>query len=702
MKKDVKLALKLPICKIIREHMFDKTIGAIKDVVYRTQIINSNTHDFIRAYFNQLFIDNKNFPKITLSFFLSVCDIVSSKNNSGRPSQSEQKKEIDIFNTNFFSKTNPHLISRKYLSQILNYEGTKYISELETNIKEHFYDHLTKMIKIKIKYKEKYDLINSEKNVDIKNKQKQKLYLEMSNIRTDIFNREKMPTFLSQEKYLDWVKKIRYDMFEHIKEVKKNIFYDIKCDPQKYLKSFYVIANEIEKMNTKEVENKLFNVTPLGSSYVPSHITIDTQILITLLNENNVANDLKNVNNVKEKMWAKHFRMNTNFKKLGCKFTYVMVTDGISCSLLFDKTISIDVPQIGEQYIEDQCSLQKLLNSKINVVVDPNFGNLMEALDDKSKQFFRYTRDQRNQEMGKVKYTKIRETLNKKKVNGKSISEIIAIFSKHNKKSTNIENFKNYLIDKHKWEIILFKHYRKKIFRKMKLNVYTNIQKSESKLIKNFKDKYGDEKKVQIIWGDYDDMNNKTRIKKEPIISKRLRKIFRIHKYKVFLINEFNTSKKCNICECNTQLYKDENGKEKWGLLRCENLNCIVKTKKTGKNCRRIMNRDKNSCMNMLKIVNELKKSGKRPKLFCPQEDTQEIKTSVGIVSGAKKHKPKIVKPIMKSVKKEDDSSEDEKPVKKHKSKIVKSAMKSVKKEDDSSEDEKPVKINKTKTFKKK
>ncbi len=46
---------------------------------------------------------------------------------------------------------------------------------------------------------------------------------------------------------------------------------------------------------------------------------------------------------------------------------------------------------------------------------------------------------------------------------------------------------------------------------------------------------------------------------KEPIINRRIRKIFRNHKYQVFMINEFRTSKLCNVCEstCDTFLKRE-------------------------------------------------------------------------------------------------------------------------------------------------
>lgn len=146
----------------------------------------------------------------------------------------------------------------------------------------------------------------------------------------------------------------------------------------------------------------------------------------------------------------------------------------------------------------------------------------------------------------------------------------------------------------------------------------------------------------------------------EPIINRRIRKIFRNHGYKVYLINEFRTSMLCHNCEskCNTFLKRESNGfkpsrrkndsgvshpvmqsitersekpkvfescnpkhkdtktnKKKtievWGLTLCENKNCSL-----------IHNRDKNSALNMYKIVKSIYEGNGRPKIYC-----REIKT---------------------------------------------------------------------------
>jgi hypothetical protein len=71
-------------------------------------------------------------------------------------------------------------------------------------------------------------------------------------------------------------------------------------------------------------------------------------------------------------------------------------------------------------------------------------------------------------------------------------------------------------------------HYENKLFRKLKLNRYINTQKSESKMIKNFKKKFGNPENTicVCVMGDFDKSNNRMK-GIEPVICKRFRKLFR-------------------------------------------------------------------------------------------------------------------------------------------------------------------------------
>ena len=264
------------------------------------------------------------------------------------------------------------------------------------------------------------------------------------------------------------------------------------------------------------------------------------------------------------------------------------------------------------------------------------------------KKHFNYTRDQRRKECKVKKYKQIRSDFTNKKVMLDLKSEMVNVLTKikntkneiteatilevqntlslFNSRTCDLNKFLNYVKCRNMIDVIIRSTYREKIFRKLKMNTYTNIKKSESNMVSELKKKIGGPEEVVVIYGDYD--NKGKNIKgKEPIVSKKLRKVLRGAGYKTYLINEYNTSALCNICghkteECFTRIsekpkYKGQNKKEEvWGLRRCSNLKCVATTKK-GKVCRRLYNRDDNACMNMIKIIEYIKIHGKRQSIYC-------------------------------------------------------------------------------------
>lgn len=98
---------------------------------------------------------------------------------------------------------------------------------------------------------------------------------------------------------------------------------------------------------------------------------------------------------------------------------------------------------------------------------------------------------------------------------------------------------------------------------------------------------------------------------KEPIICKKFRRIFKNAGYKTYLINEFRTSKLCNCCHNELEMFlerdshkpkliKDKKKELVSGLLRCQSF----KPQRVI-----IHNRDKNAVQNMLYIVETIFKT---------------------------------------------------------------------------------------------
>ena len=216
------------------------------------------------------------------------------------------------------------------------------------------------------------------------------------------------------------------------------------------------------------------------------------------------------------------------------------------------------------------------------------------------------------------KYNIIIDKINKEtKIENQTIKEIETELSVLNSKTSDYEKFMYYCIEKNNINYKLYSHYEQTFFRKFKLNRFTNTQKSELKMVKNFSNKYGKPGKTIFVMGDYDkdDYHMKG---KEPVICKKFRRIFRNAGYKTFLVNEFRTSKLCNCCNGELEHFlerpsqkpklKKENKTEIChGLLRCQS----VKYKSEI-----FHNRDKNAVQNMLKIVKSIFNTGKRPEIF--------------------------------------------------------------------------------------
>ena len=366
----------------------------------------------------------------------------------------------------------------------------------------------------------------------------------------------------------------------------------------------------------------------MGTNIVPKYITLDTAGLIALFTKKNKAFNLKNLTHVKELIWTKFFKTNKkSFRRNGYKFNYMIKTDGIGTSIVLIKTDKkgnpIPEPTRKEletfqlrsscQYIDD-ISISKL-KSKPNIVPgDPGKTDLVRFIkknpNGSGYVSFKYTKAKRNSDTKKKKYDKIRLEQKEEKIKGKTINEIEEELSIYNHKTCDFVSFMLYLVKKNKINSILIKHYRKKIYRKLKFNTYINTQRSEDNMVNNFKKKMGKPEDTIIAIGDYSDKGLKGT---ESSITKKTRKIFTRHRYKVYLINEYNTSKLCCHCENNTENFIKRSKKigrkqyHVWKLIRCTI-------------CKSIHNRDSNAAKNMLKLIDAVKNGKQRPVKYTNKE----------------------------------------------------------------------------------
>ena len=626
-----------------KKDISEESVKIINDAVIRTNKIVFHTYNFLNLYFSYRYNTDKIFPHIDNKLIMMIMKTVSKRTiNGGRaPNNSKRMQNLKKFYDEHYSLLNPEYVDNTKLTQILSYEATDIVTNVNVNISEHYIQHLNKYIHIFSNIRERINNIKPGKDkiekITTLNKKFRNVVSYILDPKTNLILDEND----KEDKLLiEWAKEERKNLVpSKEKFAKDSIPYDVKVKPQDYLKCMFYMNENINFLNEHNKDGhqfKTFRVLPSRRSLIPKNITLDTAAINTLI---------RGVSKKQDIIWTRFFDMkNPVFRKKEYKFHHLMKTDGVSCSLMFIKKGYGTQPQIREitknnknkknkkkevlkpikaikeknpdtPYIEE-VKITKRLKSKRKVAIDPNHGNLISCLahghpiNNKGKLgpdiTFRYTRKQRNQETKSDKYKTIRnKKIKKTKIEGKSIEEIQSSLSEESSKDYYWGNMKAIMEKKIKISKKIEEHYKDPIYRKLKMNMYINTQKSESKMIKNFEEKFGDS--VTIIFGDY---SKKEAMKgSEPHISKRLRRLFKVNGYETYLIDEYCTSKICNKCHGQTENFEitDKDGVKRnlWSLLRCKNVNCKT-----------IHNRDHNSPRNFLNIVESVMKGNGRPVPF--------------------------------------------------------------------------------------
>ena len=620
----------------------------INDLVNRTNKIVIHAYQFIKLYCIYHYDNNIQIPVIDKDFISDVFKVLTiRKCNQGGYTENtipgKLKELTNFYKTNYATTiSNNETIYYDKLSYILPYEAIDMVTNIKNNIQEHFIDHLNKYVHLVFKVKEKSTEITKEnKDKTIRKELHKKLYDEISKVKKDLIH---FGDFTSDMIYHEWIREQKNKLFPNKKSFDKDsIQYDLKSNTQDYLVSMFYISNELEKLNEIRIQKeekkiRLFNVLPLRTNIIGKNICIDTCGLISnFLGDEPTSSHLKDYKkeNNQYKLWNRFFKLNKRVFKKGKKYTFSFMirTDGVSGCSLFVRTDTDGNPlkktnknkkcseEVNTDYIEKIEITDELRKMKV-VCADPGMSDLIYcgAKDENGKlQTFRYTQNQRRLETRLKKYNKLTDKISKETIiEDQTIKEIETELSVLNSKSSNYNNFMNYCIEKNNINYKLYHHYEQRLFRKLKLNRFTNTQKSELKMVNNFSKKFGSPENTIFVMGDYDKGNYHMK-GLEPVICKKFRRIFKNAGYKTYLVNEFRTSKLCNCCNEELEHFLErpsqkpklkKEGKTEicHGLLRCQS----VKHK-----CEIFHNRDKNAVQNMLNIVNSVFDTGKRPEVFC-------------------------------------------------------------------------------------
>ena len=477
-------------------------ITRIDNASKMTSKIITVAFQFIKSYIIYLYENNDEIPNINIDFIDKCIKVISTGDGRGPPIKNNTGllKKLTAFYDNQFKHYSIYKkseLKRKKMNCILAYSKIQMMTAYKNLITTSFTKKLNHYVNCVFRIKNQYKYDNCTSKAEIK-ELKYTLRREVGQIKRDLL----MGSLRSDIQYHEWIKTNRNILLPS--NIKENVYYDVVCNPQKYVKHLIFINKELERLKCRQI-----NVFPLKRSLVPSYITLDTASLLELLYDSGTKDLRDNLCDHKKLIWSSWFRLNNSCfhmsKSSKYKFDYTILSDGIGISVRFStdhnihkkskkntkkctiktnkRTTDDDEKNKREfKYITELSSeeLNDLRNNN-RVYVDPNLSNIIYAIDESNDKIFRYTRAQRRCQTGRNKHKHIVNAIKKHK----NLNPLEAEISLKNSKSCNHDNFKDYVKEKNS-KIELANAYEDELFRKLKIREKINTQRSESKLLNNY------------------------------------------------------------------------------------------------------------------------------------------------------------------------------------------------------------------------
>jgi hypothetical protein len=188
---------------------------------------------------------------------------------------------------------------------------------------------------------------------------------------------------------------------------------------------------------------------------------------------------------------------------------------------------------------------------------------------------------------------------------GLDVKAVEADLRNVNSRSADVAGLEAYIAAQHAANTMLRMVYEDPVFRRLRWQGFRAKQRADTNLVRRFKSCFGGPDTTVICWGDWSEHGREgsTHMRfHEPTRGVGLRRLFRRHGYKVWLVDEYLTSKRCHGCqagECAT-FRRVRNPRPhkmlsrpwvvRWGLTRCGS-------------CHRLWDRDVNSALNILWVA---------------------------------------------------------------------------------------------------
>jgi hypothetical protein len=615
--------IKCPLKCVLKR--YDTLHPIIEKAVMDMNEIVILSYQFIRMYLLNKFNNKQDLPTINKQFVLDVIKTISSPNTKrGQKTKEENiknatgKSDMKQFYNEEFSKLVSAKPSYSNKTHILAITANEMITCINTNISTHFVKHLFKYINCLFKEPKSLE-IKKETDKEKRKELYKELNQEIRDLKSDLIN-NKIEN--SKEEYHSWIRENKGFLFPN--KVNKSVAYDVKCNPEKYIKFSFYINQKIEELGKRP-----YQVIPQRNNIVPKSITLNSNGIVDLIDDKkqtifqyNKSELVLHAKKHQKHIWNKILKLEKNdiFKQKEYVFYNQIITDGFSCSLLFilkkykDKVFGDKIPQLNnemeftkvEDLSKDKCN--EYLTHKYKLVsLDPGKIRPITMIDENNK-FFKYTACRRRVET----YTKRSNyiILQEKKKNG--IVEKEKKSPNYNSRTLNQEKYKHFITNKTILNNEVKEFYQKPLFRKLAFRRFIRTKQSEVKLLNEIENTYLTKeeikqgKKIAILHGDYSRTTQMKGCIPTPNIG--MKKLL-LSRFVIVEINEFNTSKLYNKTLKEMENVSVKRKKHKKSLHE-------ILTPKEETKCRIFVNRDVNACKNILLLGKCYLESQTRPEEF--------------------------------------------------------------------------------------
>ena len=370
------------------------------DVCFRTNQIVIHTYQFLRLWLLYKYKNNLDIPVINFNTLkMAFCALTINDKGGNKPQGDNLNllEEFEKFYQEHYKNLNyENKINGSYLSQILNSMAVDMLTNIENNIKLHFFKYLNRFVNSSFKKQnnEIVEKVEKGKKTEIR----KQLNKELQEIKQDFLNN----TLNSNSKYHNWINTHRNNIF--YKDFVNSYEFDIQNNPQRYLKSMIYMCEQIEKLETKS-----FQFFPLRTEITQKFCPIDTKILVDLFLRKDKQKYYDDIEKYKEPVWNMIFDIKKDiFKQSNYIFDYKIYTDGYSVSIQMLLNDKIDSEKQKKQNIKNKRNKNK---------------ELTKEMTEEEKKAFKVNCEEENKKQEQAYKLKLKEQKDKKKEAFKKLSK---------------------------------------------------------------------------------------------------------------------------------------------------------------------------------------------------------------------------------------------------------------------------------------